>query len=160
MLKPTRLLVSFLVLLVFCLGVVAQTGTSNITGSVRDTNGSVVPGATVTARNEATGVTSTQTTTESGLYSFASLPVGNYTVTIEKQGFKTLQKKNNALQLKGKNTTIQTKGDIIVNSKHKRAVKVDKKGQIIADQLIVSGGIDRKSKNSLSMKGIRFWTMK
>jgi len=78
---------------------VAQTGTSNITGSVRDTNGSVVPGATVTARNEATGVTSTQTTTDSGLYSFASLPVGIYTVTIEKQGFKTLQKKNNSLQV-------------------------------------------------------------
>src|SRR2546423_971259 len=99
MLKPTRLLVSFLVLLVLCLAVVAQTGTSNITGTIRDTNGSVVPGATVTAKNEATGVSSTQTTTESGLYSFASLPVGNYTVTIEKQGFKTLQKKNNALQV-------------------------------------------------------------
>jgi Flp pilus assembly protein TadG len=55
-------------------------------------------------------------------------------------------KKENALQLKGKSTTIQARGDIIVNSKHKRAVKVDKKGQIIADQLIVSGGIDRKSK--------------
>src|SRR5438045_1492464 len=99
MLKPTRLLVSFLVLLVLCIVVVSQTGTSNITGTVRDTNGSVVPGATVTAKNEATGVASTQTTTESGLYSFASLPVGNYTITIEKQGFKTLQKKNNALQV-------------------------------------------------------------
>src|SRR5438309_52308 len=99
MLKPTRLLVSFLVLLVLCLAVIAQTGTSNITGTVRDTNGAVVAGATVTAKNEATGVTSTQTTTESGLYSFASLPVGNYTITIEKPGFKTLQKTNNALQV-------------------------------------------------------------
>ena len=99
MLKSTRLLVSFLVLLVLSLAVIAQTGTSNITGTVRDTNGAVVAGATVTAKNEATGVTSTQTTTESGLYSFASLPVGNYTITVEKQGFKTLQKTNNALQV-------------------------------------------------------------
>src|SRR2546426_6311448 len=99
MLKPTRLLVSFSVLLVLSLAVIAQTGTSNITGTVRDTNGAVVAGATVTAKNEATGVTSTQTTTESGLYSFASLPVGNYTITVEKQGFKTLQKTNNALQV-------------------------------------------------------------
>src|SRR5256714_10477181 len=99
MLKPTRLLVSFSVLLVLCLAVIAQTGTSNITGTVRDTNGAVVAGATVTAKNEATGVTSTQTTTESGLYSFASLPVGNYTITVEKQGFKTLQQKSNALQV-------------------------------------------------------------
>ncbi|HSQ22908.1 MAG TPA: TonB-dependent receptor, partial [Pyrinomonadaceae bacterium] len=49
--------------------------------------------------NEATGVTNTQTTTESGLYSFASLPVGNYTITVEKQGFKTLQKTNNTLRV-------------------------------------------------------------
>src|SRR5438874_5003277 len=99
MLKPTRLIYAFLVLLLFCIAVAAQTGTSNISGTVKDTNGAVVPGATVTAKNEATGVTSTQTTTDSGLYSFASLPVGNYTITIEKQGFKTLQRTNNALQV-------------------------------------------------------------
>ncbi len=67
--KLNYLICSF-ILLVF-VGVtaaVAQTGTSNITGSVRDVNGAVVPGATVTAKNEATGVTSTQTTTDSGLY--------------------------------------------------------------------------------------------
>ncbi len=40
--------------------VVAQTGTSNISGTVRDTAGAVVPGATVSAKNEATGVTSTR----------------------------------------------------------------------------------------------------
>ncbi len=79
--------------------VVAQTGTSNISGTVRDTAGAVVPGATVSAKNEATGVTSTQTTTDSGIYAFSSLPVGNYTITIEKQGFKTLQKINNPLEV-------------------------------------------------------------
>ncbi|MFN2578230.1 MAG: carboxypeptidase regulatory-like domain-containing protein [Pyrinomonadaceae bacterium] len=99
MLKPASLLISFSILLLICLAAVAQTGSSNITGTVKDTNGSVVAGATVTAKNEATGVTSTQTTTESGLFSFASLPVGNYTITVEKQGFKTLQKTNNALQV-------------------------------------------------------------
>src|SRR5438876_8004509 len=77
----------------------AQTGTSNITGTVRDTTGAVVPGATVTAKNEATGVTNTQVTTDSGLYAFSSLPVGAYTITVEKQGFKTLQKTNNRLEV-------------------------------------------------------------
>src|SRR6266536_4064452 len=79
--------------------VVAQTGTSNISGTVRDTTGAVVPGATVSAKNEATGVTSTQTTTDSGVYAFSSLPVGNYTITIEKQGFKTLQNIDNPLEV-------------------------------------------------------------
>src|SRR3989442_376465 len=95
-----NLICSFLILI--ALGITAataQTGSSNITGSVRDVNGAVVPGATVTAKNEATGVTSTQTTTDSGLYAFSSLPVGKYTITVEKQGFKTLQKTNNILEV-------------------------------------------------------------
>jgi len=99
MLKPSSLLSAFSLLLVFSFTIFAQTGTSNITGTIRDSNGAAVPGATVKAKNDATGVTSTQTTTESGLYSFSSLPVGSYTITIEKQGFKTLQKTNNALQV-------------------------------------------------------------
>src|SRR5437667_7524406 len=95
-----NLICSFLILI--ALGItaaIAQTGSSNITGSVRDVNGAVVPGATVTAKNEATGVTSTQTTTDSGLYAFSSLPVGKYTMPVEKQGFKTLQKTNSVLEV-------------------------------------------------------------
>jgi Carboxypeptidase regulatory-like domain/TonB-dependent Receptor Plug Domain len=99
MLRPSRIVFSLSVLLIFCFPILAQTGTSNITGTIRDSNGAAVPGATATAKNDATGVTSTQTTTDSGLYSFASLPVGSYTISIEKQGFKTLQKTNNALQV-------------------------------------------------------------
>lgn len=99
MLNSTRLIGSLSVLLVFCFAVIAQTGTSNISGTVKDTAGAVVPGATVTAKNESTGVSQTQTTTESGLYSFASLPVGKYTITVEKQGFKTLQNTSNDLQV-------------------------------------------------------------
>src|SRR5205807_5283946 len=66
--KLTYVICSFMLLIVVGLSAaIAQTGSSNITGSVRDVNGAVVPGATVTAKNDATGVTSTQTTTDSGL---------------------------------------------------------------------------------------------
>src|SRR6266403_462050 len=102
MLKLTHLIrtLGTLTLFVVCvLTAVAQTGTSNITGTVRDMQGAVVPGATVTAKNDATGVTSTQTTNDAGLYAFTALPVGNYTITVEKQGFKTLQKTHNALEV-------------------------------------------------------------
>jgi hypothetical protein len=75
----------------------AQTSTSRITGTVFDATGAVVPGATVTALNEATGIAQTQTTTEAGLYSFASLPVGAYTITVEKSGFKTSKQTGNVL---------------------------------------------------------------
>ncbi len=77
----------------------AQTGGSRITGTVTDVFGALVPGATVTARNEATGVTYTQTTTEAGLYAFPSVPVGTYTVSVALQGFKTANKTGNILEV-------------------------------------------------------------
>ncbi len=77
----------------------AQTGTSRITGTVVDSAGAVVPGASVTALNEATGIAQTQTTTDAGLFSFASLPVGTYTITVEKTGFKTSKLTGHALEV-------------------------------------------------------------
>jgi len=79
--------------------VLAQTATSRITGTVNDASGALVPGAMVTARNEATGVTYTQTTTEAGLYGFPSLPVGIYTITVTLPGFKTATKTGNTLEV-------------------------------------------------------------
>src|SRR5213593_4954266 len=77
----------------------AQTGTSRITGTVTDVSGALVPGAMVTARNEATGVTYTQTSTEAGLYGFPSLPGGTYAITVALAGFKTTNKTGNILEV-------------------------------------------------------------
>ena len=98
--RLAQLITSSLILVVIgAAATFAQTGTSSITGTVLDVNGAAVPGATVTALNEATGVVYTQTSNDSGLYSFSSLPVGVYTVTVEKQGFKKFQKTKNALEV-------------------------------------------------------------
>ncbi|HBY61071.1 MAG TPA: TonB-dependent receptor, partial [Solibacterales bacterium] len=69
----------------------AQTSTSQIAGTVSDSSQAVVPGATVTARNEATGIVYRQETTAAGLFAFPSIPVGTYTVTVEAKGFKKYQ---------------------------------------------------------------------
>src|SRR5438034_11809210 len=79
--------------------VLAQTATSRITGTVNEASGASVPGAMVTARSEATGVTYTQTTTEAGLYGFPSLPVGTYAITVALAGFKTTNKTGNILEV-------------------------------------------------------------
>ena len=55
---------------------------------MQDANGAAVAGAMVTLTNEATGVSFTTETSDSGTYSFDLVQVGRYTVTIEKQGFK------------------------------------------------------------------------
>ena len=77
----------------------AQTGTSSVTGTVTDATGAVVAGAKVTAKNEATGVVYSQSTTSAGLYSFSSLPTGNYSITVELSGFKTTNKTGNVLEV-------------------------------------------------------------
>jgi len=77
----------------------AQTSTSSISGTVLDASGAVIPAATVVATNEATGLTYRQQTTEAGVYSFPSLPVGAYTVSVEMQGFKTARRTSNVLQI-------------------------------------------------------------
>src|SRR5437870_4194589 len=100
MLKPANLIGSLFVLLVICASAaLGQTGTSGISGTVRDVNGAVVPNATVTAKNEATNVSQNQNTTDAGLFAFTSLPVGNYTISVEKSGFKTFKKTGNALEV-------------------------------------------------------------
>src|SRR2546426_117110 len=75
----------------------SQTSTTSLSGTVYDSSGAVVVGARVTAGNEATGVDLKQVTNAAGLYSFPSIGVGKYTVTIEMTGFKTVRRTGIAL---------------------------------------------------------------
>jgi len=67
---------------------VAQGTTADIVGIVVDSSGSVLPGATATATNQATRAVNTAVTDETGTFRLLLLPVGTYTVTVELQGFK------------------------------------------------------------------------
>jgi len=67
----------------------AQTFRGTILGTVTDSSGAAVLGATVTIKNVDTGLTRTVTTSDDGSYSVPELPIGNYNVTVEKAGFKT-----------------------------------------------------------------------
>ena len=69
---------------------VAQTTTGSIYGSVVDPSGAVIPNATVTATNTATGATQTRTSNAAGEYTFPALDPGNYAVTAKVSGFQTV----------------------------------------------------------------------
>jgi len=66
----------------------------SITGTVKDSNGSTVAGAAVTVNSPANGVTQTAMTNEIGVFVFAQLPPGAYSIKAEKSGFKTIEKSN------------------------------------------------------------------
>ena len=68
----------------------AQGGVSaTLSGTVFDSSGAVVPGATITAKNKATASAMTAVSGTDGLFTIPALEPGNYTVTITLQGFKT-----------------------------------------------------------------------
>src|SRR5690242_19559545 len=64
-----------------------QEVTASITGTITDPAGAALPGATVTATSQERGQTYTALTSDSGLYRIAQLPVGGYTLKVEKKGF-------------------------------------------------------------------------
>ena len=61
----------------------------SIRGTVTDPTGGAVPQVTVTATNTATNVSHQAMTQEDGGYSFLQLPIGDYTLKVEKTGFQT-----------------------------------------------------------------------
>jgi len=65
----------------------AQVDTGAIQGTVRDSSGGVVPGATVTLTNVGMNTSSQTTTNSEGNYQFPAVRVGTYTVAAELQGF-------------------------------------------------------------------------
>jgi hypothetical protein len=66
----------------------AQTATGQITGSVKDSTGAVMPKVKVVVTNEQTGLTRETTSTDVGDFVVPLLPVGVYVVTAEQPGFK------------------------------------------------------------------------
>jgi hypothetical protein len=62
---------------------------ASLSGTVTDSSGAVVPETLVVAVQTATQAKFTATANQSGVYNFIGLPIGDYTVSAEKQGFKS-----------------------------------------------------------------------
>lgn len=69
------------------MGLMAQTETGQITGTIQDATGAVVPNATITAKNVANGAQRSTTTNSTGLFVLPNLPPGTWDVTIGAAGF-------------------------------------------------------------------------
>jgi hypothetical protein len=70
-------------------GLHAQVTTATLVGTVKDASGGAVPGADVSAKNLATGLTRSVLTGGDGNYVISNLPAGHYSVTATLSGFKT-----------------------------------------------------------------------
>jgi outer membrane receptor protein involved in Fe transport len=77
----------------------AQTFRGSILGTVTDTSGAVLPGATVKVKNTGTGLERTTQTSAEGNYTITELPIGTYSVTITQAGFQTSVTSNVAVDV-------------------------------------------------------------
>lgn len=85
----TLSLATFMLLAMFCGNAFGQAlGTSSIRGSIKDPQGAVVSGASVTLSHPETNLTRTTTSNDSGQFAFEGLQPGVYRVDVEAQGFK------------------------------------------------------------------------
>src|SRR5262245_58912631 len=75
-----------------CLGLLGhafgQTSNATLGGTVSDASGALIPGVSITAKNNGTGIVTVVLTNEAGAYQFASLQTGTYSVTAELPGFQ------------------------------------------------------------------------
>ena len=90
----SRSLRRLLLLLAFAISCFSQVDQGQLAGTVKDNSDSVVPRATVTVVNTASGRSATAATGENGAFIFTNLLIGTYDVTVEASGFKKALQKN------------------------------------------------------------------
>ncbi len=83
--RVALLLIAFL--LTMAATAAAQATSATIFGTVKDASGGIIPGASVVIRNVETNLVRTGVTDAEGKYRFPNLPVGDYEVTVELEGF-------------------------------------------------------------------------
>ena len=100
--------------LLFASSAMAQlSGKGAVTGTVVDKTGAVIPGASVSATNNANGITTTTTTTGAGAFNFSNLDPGIYTITTTANGFEKLSQENihvNAMESRVYNPSLTVGG--------------------------------------------------
>lgn len=87
----SQLLVPLAILLTFTVTAWPQSAVTTLRGTVFDPKGAVVPGATVTINNPATGFTHSAQTDAQGNYQFLQLPPATYVLTVAAPGFATIK---------------------------------------------------------------------
>jgi hypothetical protein len=113
-LGSTRLLGVVLILLAACLGSFAQSISGDLSGTVYDASGAAIPNATVSGKNDATGVVTVAKSSAAGDYRLSNLPPGTYTVTVTAQGFTKAEVRGVVVVL-SKNVTTNVKLDVGTN---------------------------------------------
>ncbi len=131
----------------------AQVDTGAILGTVTDASGAEIRGATVTLTNEGTNATLSSTTGSDGGFKFTPVTIGNYTVSVNFQGFTTMTERH---------ITVNVGAEVVTNFTLKpgavtETVEVASTTPVLETQdASVGQVIDSRSVNNLPLNGRNF----
>src|SRR6476469_3937669 len=97
MIRPMKFLAAFALISAFAANLPAQSIYATLTGVVSDPSQGLVAQATVRLRNQESGSLRESATNSQGYYTFASVPVGTYELTVTMAGFETYKESGLAL---------------------------------------------------------------
>ncbi len=106
-----RRFVGILIILLVGTPLLAQQGTTELRGRIVDAGGGLLPGVTVTVRNQATGMYRDTVSGADGSFIATGLVPGTYQVVAELQGFKKFDRKDLILEV-GKTASIDVRMEV------------------------------------------------
>jgi hypothetical protein len=131
----------------------SQTG---LVGTVTDSGGGVLPGATVTAVNLGTQATLTGITNEAGVYQFNAVPLGRYEITVTLQGFQTFKATNINV---GGNQVVRQDAVLSVGDLSETVTVEASNTTIQTDRAAVSQTVEARAVTDLPASGRNVWQM-
>jgi len=123
--RTARYAFALLIAVLLSVTTVYAQATAEITGTVTDPSGAVIPGAKITATNDASGSSQSTVSNSSGLYTLPGLSNGTYTLVVTAKGFATYKtsgvvldvaatvQENVALQLGSSSQTVTVRANAL-----------------------------------------------
>ncbi len=155
----------------------AQTSTSQISGTITDPSAAILSAASVTLINAATGVTQKQNVTAAGVYAFAAIPAGSYTINVQAAGFKTVTRAGNLVQVNtpavvdfqmevgeaAESISVSASSEVMQTSsatlgnvlEQKSIVSLPLNGRNPLNLLMYEAGVTQRSGNTVNVNGAR-----
>jgi hypothetical protein len=128
----------------------AQTSSGTILGTLTDATGAVVGNTNVQLVNANTGTKIVAKTNDSGYYQFVDVPVGNYKIVVQKEGFKQLSRPGIVLQTDAR---IQVDLSLTVGASTETVEVTASSPLIEADTVSLGTVVDERETNELPLNG-------
>lgn len=144
---------SFMVLAIVMLSILYASGQADrsaLTGIILDPTQKAIAGAKVTLTAVATGVVHTEASNSSGVYTFSSLPLGQYTLSVAASGFEMARVQNFTLEA-GETRTLNIA--LRVGSVHQDVTVVSAAPDLDVSSAVVGGTITNSQTEALPVNG-------